>query len=75
LKVTGQRFSFHIRPWLALVFLAMATLLSATGCDLLPWHKQAEFENRVKNDSFPTADQALHPSVDANGNRTRDGGN
>ncbi len=72
--MTAKRFSFRIRPWMASMLLVTATLLSAAGCDLLPWQKDAEFQKRVKNDSFPTADQALHaPAVDGNSNHTRDG--
>ncbi len=69
----GQRFSFRIRPWVAAMFFMTAALLSAPGCDLIPGHKDAEFRQRVEKDSFPTADQALHTTVDASGSRTRDG--
>ncbi|MEI8374511.1 MAG: hypothetical protein WCJ35_16930 [Planctomycetota bacterium] len=72
--MNGQRSSFRIRSWMALMFLMTATLLSAAGClsssdshrtsgglaDLIPGHKEAALRKRVESDSFPSANQAPH---------------
>lgn len=61
--MTGSRSSFRLRPWLALLLVTAAGLLSATGCqlaDLIPGHQEAELRRRVEADKFPTAAQALH---------------
>jgi hypothetical protein len=74
LKVIGQRFSGWRR--FAGVIALSATLFSVAGCqsmaDLVPGHREAELKRRVDADKdFPTADQALNPSLAGDGSRTR----
>lgn len=71
--MTDKRFSFRAKPWLAALFLMVATLLPSTGCSLFPGHQQAELKKRVNADSFPTADKALGTSVAGSGNRSPGG--
>jgi hypothetical protein len=73
--VTGKRSTFSLGVLPASLLLAGATLLSAGCCgsgnsgglaNLVPGHQEAEFRNRVENDSFPNASEALHaPQADA----------
>ena len=73
--MSGQKFSFRIRPWMAAMVLTTAILLSAPGCQssagpggtsggladvLIPGHQEAALRKRAEADSFPSATQALH---------------